>query len=109
VHKEKGDGVTNYVGLVVLTAYCSCFSCCKPFADGITASGTKPAQGRTVAANWLPFGTRVYLDGVGWRTVEDRMAKRFSERVDVYFDRHADARRFGIRTNRVWVVRKDKR
>ena len=95
---------TNYVGLIVLTAYCSCSLCCQQFADGITASGTKPVQGRTVAANWLPFGTRVYLDGVGWRTVEDRMAKRFSERVDVYFDSHKEALKFGIRTNKVWKV-----
>ena len=103
--EEEGVDVTNYVGLVVLSAYCACRLCCEQFADGITASGTRPQQGRTVAANWLPFGTRVYLDGVGWRTVEDRMARRFSDRVDVYFDRHADARRFGIRTNKVWVVK----
>jgi len=98
--------ITNYIGLVVVTAYCACSLCCAQFADGITASGTKPQQGRTAAANWAPFGTKVYVDKVGWFTIEDRMSKRFNSRLDIYFNKHSDALKFGIRTNRVWKVTK---
>jgi 3D (Asp-Asp-Asp) domain-containing protein len=40
--------------------------------DGLTSSGTQLTVGRTVAANNLPFGTRVFIQGIGWRVVEDR-------------------------------------
>jgi len=40
--------------------------------DGITASGAAAAVGRTVAMNGVPFGTRLYIEGIGERVVEDR-------------------------------------
>lgn len=96
--------VTNLVGVVTVTAYCACAQCCGKWADGITASGAPVRQGTTAAANWLPFGTRIYVDGLGWRTVQDRMARRFSDRVDIYFDSHQAARRWGIRRLNIWAV-----
>lgn len=42
---------------------------------GVTASGARVEAGDTLAADWAyhPAGTRVWLAGVGWRTVTDRM------------------------------------
>ena len=38
-----------------------------------TASGTRPTAGRTIAMHSsVPFGTHVWIAGVGWRIVEDR-------------------------------------
>lgn len=52
-----------------------------------TASGTWPKEGRTIAGpRWVPFGTKVYIDGIGWRIVEDRTHIRFDGRWDVYMD-----------------------
>ena len=79
-----------------VTAYCACKICCGPKARGITAAGTRPVQGRTVAASrTIPLGTRIHIEGIGWRTVEDRLAKRFDGRVDVYFASHDAAKKFG--------------
>lgn len=52
-----------------------------------TASGKWPKEGRTVAGpSWIPFGTRVYIDDIGWRIVEDRTAEKYDGRYDVYMD-----------------------
>lgn len=81
-----------------ITAYCACKKCCGEGAKGITASGRLPVEGHTVAASRsIPLGTRINIEGLGWRVVEDRLAKRFDGRVDVYFASHAAAKKFGIK------------
>jgi 3D (Asp-Asp-Asp) domain-containing protein len=54
----------------------------------------------------IPFGSQVFVEGVGdkWLVVEDRLARKYDSRLDVYFNRHEDAVKFGIRKGvRVWV------
>ena len=82
-----------------ITAYCACSICCGPKARGITADGTRPVQGRTIAApRSVPLGAKVRVQGLpGIFTVEDRTARRFDGRWDVYFERHQDAKNFGKR------------
>lgn len=88
----------------VISGYCACHICCGPNAKGIAANGKRPQQGRTVAASrTLAFGSRVIIDGHIY-TVEDRLARRYDSRFDIYFSRHEDAKRFGIRTNKVTVI-----
>ena len=86
-----------------VTAYCPCAICCGVMGGtGLTASGNRARQGVTVAASRsIPFGTRVHIEGVGWRVVEDRLARRYDGRVDVYFASHAEAQRFGRRSLKV--------
>lgn len=89
--------------VTTITAYCACVLCCGPDANGITASGVRPREGVTVAApRSVPFGTRVYIATIGWRTVQDRTARRYDGRYDVYFNRHADAKKFGIKQRKVY-------
>ncbi len=39
----------------------------------LTASGDEVVPGETAAAGPnIPFGTRIYVEGLGWRTVNDR-------------------------------------
>ena len=87
---------------MIVTAYCACTLCCGK-TDGITASGRPVREGKTVAANHLPIGTRLYIQGVGWRTVEDRLAVRYTGRIDIYLRSHAAAKRFGKRRLQVTV------
>lgn len=91
--------MTNALAIVMVTctAYCACPKCCGKWSDGITASGARVRQGRTAAANWLPFGTIVQIPGMGARRIEDRMSRRFGDRIDIYFDSHREALRWGIR------------
>lgn len=56
-----------------------------------------PADG-TIAADtrYYPFGTRMYVPGYGWGVVEDRGgAIKGKNRIDLYFDSHQDALRWG--------------
>ncbi len=52
---------------VQLTAYCSYCN-----SGSTTSMGIYPTAGRTVACNFLPLGTRIYIEGYGEYVVEDR-------------------------------------
>lgn len=104
---EKGSAV------VTVTAYCNnynkgCQKCCGKWAAfRRTASGVPPVQGVTVAASRsIPFGTKVHIEGVGMRVVQDRLAKKYDQRVDVYFDSHEAALKFGKQTLKVTIYEK---
>tara|TARA_R110000868_G_scaffold368529_2_gene631613 strand:+ start:103 stop:390 length:288 start_codon:yes stop_codon:yes gene_type:complete len=80
----------------VVTAYCACHICCGSwFKTAKTADGHTPVQGITVAASRkYPFGTKVIIDGHTY-TVQDRLAKKYDNRVDIYFNSHKEALKFG--------------
>ena len=65
----------------------------------ITANGTWVHDG-TLAANFLPFGTKVRLpdySGDKIYTVEDRMNQRYTYRADVWMESREAAKAFGVR------------
>ena len=59
------DGM-EYLGTFTISAY--------NYEEGnyATASGATPVPYQTVAMNILPFGTELYIDGVGYVVVQDR-------------------------------------
>jgi len=72
----------------------------------ITADGTHVFDG-LVAANFLPMGTKiVFPDNFPGKvfTVHDRMNKRFSSRVDIWFPEHDQAIQWGKRTVRIQIL-----
>ena len=73
---------------------------------GLTASGHRPFEGVTVAADWevFPSGTRLFIQNVGRRVVQDRGTDIVGPRIDIFFRNHAQAMRFGRRRVRVRVV-----
>lgn len=82
----------------VLTAYCACAICCGTTnaKKGITASGTRPVQGVTIAASRkIPLGSKVTINGQTF-IVQDRLARKYDTRFDVYFTKHDDAKQFGL-------------
>lgn len=52
-------------------------------ADGITTSGLIAREGRTIAMDGVPFGTRVEIDGREY-IVEDCFGGNYTNRVDIY-------------------------
>lgn len=68
----------------------------------ITANGfdvCKHGVEDTIAANFLPFGTKVRMPELyGDRVfvVRDRMNSRYTSRVDIWMLRKVDARKFGV-------------
>ena len=94
----------TYKGVYKITAYCPCKKCCGK-SDGITASGEKAVEGITVAMDKsIPFGTKIYIDGVGERIVQDRGGAIKGNRIDLYFDSHQEALNFGRQTKQVTIL-----
>lgn len=97
----------TYLGEYRLTGYCACEKCCgkKPShpAYGITASGARAKEGVTIAMAGMPFGTRVYIEGVGERVVQDRGVK--GKRIDVFSQTHKGCYRPELNcTTAVWII-----
>jgi len=66
-------------------------------ADGTDICLRYQAGELICAANFVPLGTKLYVDKYGLCTVADRMNSRYSNRVDVFFDKDIDrAIRFGL-------------
>ncbi len=107
----------------ILTAYCSCQSCCswhygedgKPKFNtrpnvtkiiGQTASGKIAKADHTLAApRGVPFGTKIYVKENNYKfllgVVEDRggaiVFKEGKIKIDIYFPSHQEALEFGVK------------
>ena len=96
------------LGEFTLTAYCPCMKCCGK-TDGITATGTTAAEGRTIAVDprVIPYGSAVtlyFVDGTSHTyTAEDCGGAIKGNRLDIYFDDHQAALQFGVQSAMVYV------
>lgn len=72
----------------------------------ITASGKYVGEG-IVAANFLPLGTKIRFPerfGNQIFVVEDRMNKRFYDKVDIWFDTKEEAKNFGVQSLKIEIL-----
>ncbi|MDD5551891.1 MAG: hypothetical protein PHI88_01905 [Candidatus Pacebacteria bacterium] len=102
---SQGSYKGGKVMTVSATAYSSTVGQCdsSPFT---TASGTRVHFG-TIAANFLPFGTKVKIpDYFGNQVfvVEDRMSKRYWHKIDVWMPTYKQAIQFGRRNIRIVIL-----
>ena len=78
----------TYLGRYYITGYDICAKCCGK-SDGITSSGAAATVGRTIAAGReFAFGTKLYIDGIGERVVEDRGVS--NGKIDVLCSNHSE-------------------
>lgn len=91
--EPSGDG--SYVGTYELTAY--------TWTGDPCANGQYPTSGYTVACNSLPLGTRVYIEGIGERVVEDTGGMGGGV-VDIYMDSYDSCIQFGRQSANVYVI-----
>lgn len=95
---EPVETKKDYVYIFEATAYCPCEVCCDEWSDGITYTGTKATEGRTIAVDpkVIPLGTKVVIDGNEY-IAEDIGGGVNGYYVDIFFNSHDDALKFGRR------------
>lgn len=108
---REDDNPMVLVAQASLSGYCACRRCTGK-TDGITASGTKAAPGRTLAApRQIPFGRRIWSDGKLLGIVEDRGSaitiKDGIVHLDIFFASHAEALKFGRKDATVLIEKKE--
>lgn len=108
---SRGSQKFTKVITVTATGYCSCDLCVGGHNGSITASGRHTTAYRTVAASSnFSFGTNLFIpyfsraSNGGVFVVEDRGGSIRGNKIDIYFDNHEDAVRFGRRTLKVYVL-----
>lgn len=86
------------LGHYTLTAY--------EWTGNTCANGEYPTEGYTIACNSLPLGTRVYIEGYGIYTVEDRggMADNV---IDIYLGDYDECIEFGVQEADVYLIKED--
>ena len=88
----------EYLGEWRITAYAETgFPC---------ANGSYPQTGHTIACNSLPFGTLVYIEDVGFRTVEDRGPDWLGDQwCDLYLEDYDACVQWGDQVKKIWKVK----
>lgn len=94
------------LGTFTLTAYCNCKKCCGKWAGSPTKSGVMPKQGRTIAVDptVIPLGTRVEIRGNTY-IAEDTGSAIKGKKIDIYFDSHSEANKFGRQKAEVFIIK----
>lgn len=105
IPKNQQDSLLPQTKTVILTAYSSTSdqTDSTPF---ITASNTKVRDG-VIASNFLAFGTKILIPslfGDKIFTVEDRMARKHSDKIDIWFPERHLAKRFGVQEAEVIIL-----
>lgn len=113
ITEEPALPAPESIGTFRITAYCPCKKCCgKDPSDpwyGITATGTRAQEGRTIAVDpkVIGYGSVVYFEGVdglvSGYVAEDCGGAIKGNEIDLYFDSHEDALDWGVRELEVFT------
>ena len=74
--------------------------------DGVTKYGLAVSQDMLKDGH-VHYGDAVYVDGYGWRIVNDCMNARHRDSVDMMVLTKAEERAVGVRKLKVWVVQRE--
>lgn len=96
-----------YIGEFNITHYCN-----EPYAhicgtgNRKTARGNDTVVGKTVAvdSSVIPYGTKLYIEGVGWRYADDRGGGINGNDIDILVDYHDEANSLGTFKRDVWII-----
>ena len=105
------------LGEFKLTAYCKCEKCCDGWANKrpvdengneivIGASGEVLEAGKSIAVDpkVIPYGTTVLINGNEY-IAQDCGGSIKKKRIDVYFDSHKEALKFGVQYAEIFIRR----
>ncbi len=71
-----------------------------------TYTGVWPIAGRTIAADpsVIPLGSKVFIEGIGYRTVEDTGGAIKGNKVDVFMDTERECNKWGVQKVKLEVI-----
>lgn len=94
-----------YLGEYTITYYCPCYECSEGWEDN-TATGVTATEGVTVAVDpeVIPYGTELYIEGIGNRIAQDCGGLIQGNRIDVYMNSHEEATQNGIHKAEVYIT-----
>lgn len=100
----------KYIGTYQITYYCD--ERYEPHicgGSGVTASGARTEVGKTIAVDPLliPYGTEVYIEGIGYRVAQDTGGAINDNHIDVLVKTHSEALSLGTTYRDVWVLMKE--
>lgn len=103
-HSPDPAKESGFLGTFEVTAYCSCELCCGEKREKLTKTETVPKQGYTIAVDpsVIPLGTLLVIDGVTY-LAEDTGNAIKGNRLDIYFDTHEEAVRYGCKEKPVYL------
>ena len=104
---NSGANEREYLGKFKITHYCACKKCCGENAQGITASGKRVEEGKTIAVDTkvIKMGSKVYIDGYGEMEAQDTGSAIKGNIIDVYVADHNQALKMGVVYKDVYLVR----
>ncbi len=103
-HDKEHSGSKRSLGIFKLTAYCPCRICTGIYGKGITSTGTRATANRTIAVDprVIPYGSSVEINGKNY-IAEDSGSAIKKYKIDIFFNSHSDALRFGVRYSEVFM------
>ena len=110
VKEEVNPFNLKSIGNFKLTAYCPCTICCEVYAsspEGKTTSiGVGAYAESTVAVDpsKIPYGTKLYIEGVGVRIAADCGGAIQGNKLDIYFTAHDECLKFGVQNREVFII-----
>lgn len=106
--EEEVDNLFGFNAKVTAYAPYESKGLCSDGNPNVTATGTTPTEGRTIAVDpdVIPYGSQVHIEGEGVFIAEDAGSAIRGERIDIMFDSREDALNFG-RQERKIIVRED--
>lgn len=102
IAEENSKG--EYVGKFRISYYCPCATC-NGTSSGLTASGASLSVGTTIAVDpsVIPLGSKVYIEGIGWRVAQDTGGAIKGNKIDVLVGSHSEAYANGVTYAKVYV------
>lgn len=93
------------LGEYTITYYCPCEECSDQWGSQ-TSTGATAQEGVTIAVDptVIPYGSLIYIEGIGYRIAQDCGGLIKGNRIDVYMNSHQETVEHGIHKANIYMI-----